>query len=162
MFELYQVGLAFISLLLGLIIWAAVTWNKRSKVQDHQLATPTYTEFSSQGSVGFYVATTFADRPLDRVSAHGLGFAGRANVEVSEQGVQVSRIGERSFLIEKESLIDLSRTAGVIDKVVEKDGLLSMRWKLGDTELESHFRFTSSLARDEVANKASQLLVGIK
>jgi hypothetical protein len=162
MFELYQVGLAFISLLVGVIIWAGVTWRKRASAQDIQIARPAYTDFSPYGSSGFYVATTFADRPLDRVSAHGLGFAGKANIEVSEQGIKISRIGERSFWIERASLIDLARTSGVIDKVVEKGGLLSLRWKLGSSELETHLRFTSSLVRDDVAVKISNLLVGAK
>jgi hypothetical protein len=162
MFELYQVGLAFISLLIGLVIWAGVTWSKRSKSQGGLLPVPSWIEFSDQGSSGFYVATTFAGRPLERVSAHGLGFAGRANIAISEQGVSISRVGERSFLIDKKSLLDLARTSGVIDKVVEKDGLLSLRWKLGDSEIESHFRFANAFSRDEVASKISNLLVGSK
>jgi len=162
MFELYQVGLAFTSLLLGVIIWAGVTWKNRAKAQDLELATPSYTEFSEQGISGHYVATTFADRPLDRVSAHGLGFAGKSIIEVSEGGVQISRVGEKSFQIKKLSLLDLTRSSAVIDRAVEKDGLLSLRWKLGDTELESHFRFTSSQSRDHVAREVSNLLVGVK
>ena len=162
MFELYQVGLALIAGLIGLIVWAGVTWRNRAKAQDRQLATPEFTEFKDVGSGGFYVATTFADRPLDRVSAHGLGFAGKANVHVSESKVEVFRSGEQSFVISSSALVDLSRTAGVIDKVVEKDGLLSLRWQLGDAELESHFRFPNSQARDEIALKVSKLIVGTK
>lgn len=162
MFELYQVGIAFILLLISVFVWAGVAWSKRSKAQDTELDTPIFIVFDNQGSNGFYVATTFAGRPLDRVSAHGLGFAGKANVDVSDEGVSISRVGEKSFLIGKKSLLDLSRTSGVIDKVVEKDGLLSLRWKLGTNELESHFRFASSSVRDEVANKVSKLLVGAK
>ena len=160
MFELYQVGLAFIALLLGTIAWAIVSWRKKSKVQDLQLPKPDFTEYKSAGNNGLYVATTFANRPLDRVSAHGLGFAGKARVSVSAEGVQVSRTGERSFMIKRSSLIDLVRSSAVIDKAVEKDGLLSIVWKLGDSELESHFRFASSKARDEVALEVSELLVG--
>jgi len=59
-------------------------------------------------------------------------------------------------------LLDLTRSSAVIDRAVEKDGLLSLRWKLGDTELESHFRFTSSQSRDHVAREVSNLLVGVK
>jgi hypothetical protein len=162
MFELYQVGLAFVAALFGLIVWAGVTWRNRSKAQGRQLATPDFTDFSDVGSSGLYVATTFAGRPLERVSAHGLGFAGKANVHVSDSEVQVFRSGERSFTINSSALVDLSRTSGVIDKVVEKDGLLSLRWQLGDAELESHFRFASSQARDEIALKVSQLIVGAK
>lgn len=161
MFELYQVGLAFIALLIGIVVWAGVTWSNKSKAQDKQISAPEYISFSNSGSAGLYVATTFADRPLDRVSAHGLGFAGKASVEVSDTGIQVYRTGERSFRINSSAIVDLARTSGVIDKVVEKDGLLSIRWKLGKTELETHFRFTSSQARDQVALRVSELIVGV-
>jgi hypothetical protein len=162
MFELYQVGLIFIAVLIGVISLAGVTWRKKSKAQDLVLATPEYTEFSNTGTNGFYVATTFAGRPLNRVSAHGLGFAGKAFLDVSDQGVRVHRIGERSFRIDSSALVDLARTSGVIDKVVEKDGLLSLRWVLGTTELETHFRFANSQSRDEIALKVSKLIVGVK
>lgn len=162
MFELYQVGLAFAAVLLGVIAWAGVTWRKRSKAQDLEIATPVYTEFSNVGTNGYYIATTYAGRPLHRVSAHGLGFAGKAFLDVSDQGVRVHRIGERSFKIDSSSLLDLARTSGVIDKVVEKDGLLSLRWKLGATELETHLRFANSQSRDEIALRVSKLIVGVK
>jgi hypothetical protein len=162
MFELYQVGLAFAAVLLGVIAWAGVTWRKRSKAQDLEIATPEYTEFSNVGTNGYYIATTYAGQPLHRVSAHGLGFAGKAFLDVSEQGVRVHRIGERSFRIDSSSLLDLARTSGVIDKVVEKDGLLSLRWKLGSTKLETHLRFANSQSRDEIALRVSKLIVGVK
>jgi hypothetical protein len=144
------------------IAWAGVTWRKRSKAQDLEIATPEYTEFSNVGTNGYYIATTYAGQPLHRVSAHGLGFAGKAFLDVSEQGVRVHRIGERSFRIDSSSLLDLARTSGVIDKVVEKDGLLSLRWKLGATELETHLRFANSQSRDEIALRVSKLIVGVK
>ena len=162
MFELYQVGLAFAAVLLSVIAWAGVTWRKRSRAQDLEIATPEYTEFSNVGTNGYYIATTYAGQPLHRVSAHGLGFAGKAFLDVSEQGVRVHRIGERSFRIDSSSLLDLARTSGVIDKVVEKDGLLSLRWKLGVTELETHLRFANSQSRDEIALRVSKLIVGVK
>jgi hypothetical protein len=162
MFELYQVGLAFAAVFLGVIAWAGVAWRKRSKAQDLEIATPEYTEFSNVGTNGYYIATTYAGQPLHRVSAHGLGFAGKTFLDVSEQGVRVHRIGERSFRIDSSSLLDLARTSGVIDKVVEKDGLLSLRWKLGATELETHLRFANSQSRDEIALRVSKLIVGVK
>jgi hypothetical protein len=162
MFELYQVGLAFVAVLLGVIAWAGAIWRKKSKAQDLELATPEYTEFSNVGTNGFYVATTFAGQPLNRVSAHGLGFAGKASVSVSSQGVEIYRTGERSFKIDSSALLDLARTSGVIDKVVEKDGLLSLRWKLGNSELESYFRFANSQARDEIVLQVSELIVRVK
>jgi hypothetical protein len=91
-----------------------------------------------------------------------LGFAGKTFLDVSDQGIRVSRVGERSFRIDSSALLDLARSSGVIDKVVEKDGLLSLRWMLGSTELETHFRFVNSQSRDEIALKISKLIVGVK
>ena len=162
MFELYQVGLAFVALLIGIFVWAGIVWSNRSKAQSMKIVSPEEIDFSTRGSSGFYVATTFADRPLDRVSAHGLGFGGKATVEVSKDGINVSRTGEKSFRIAKSSLVDIARTSVVIDRAVEKDGLLSLRWNLGDAVLESHFRFPSSSERDQVAVAVANLLVGAK
>lgn len=162
MFDLYQVGLAFIALLIGLVVWAAVVWSKRSKSQGLDIVSPEFIDYGNRGSNGYYVATTFADRPLDRVSAHGLGFAGKAMVEVSSAGVEVFRTGEQSFRIPKSALVDIARTSVVIDKAVEKDGILSLRWKLGQAELESHFRFPNSTERNQVARTVANLLVGVK
>jgi hypothetical protein len=48
----------------------------------------------------------------------------------------------------------------VIDKAVEKEGLLSLRWKLGQAVVESHFRFPTSNERDLLGKEVANLLVG--
>jgi hypothetical protein len=158
MLELYQVGLIAIAILLGFIALAAKGWKNREISQGIVLDKPHFTEFTDEGSIGSYVATTFADRPLDRVSAHGLGYPGKARVFVSNAGVQISRSGEKCFLISSSSILGISRTSAVIDRAVEKDGLLSLRWKLGESELESHLRFASAATRDLVAVHVSEIL----
>ena len=162
MLELYQVGLIAIAVLCVLIALAARSWVKKANTQNIVLAMPQFSEFVDDGDSGSYVATTFAGRPLDRVSAHGLAYAGKARVLVDDKGVQISRTGEKSFLIGKASLLSVSRSSAVIDKAVEKDGLLSLRWKLGESEVETHLRFTSAQSRDFVATGASELLRSIK
>jgi hypothetical protein len=158
MLELYQVGLIAIAILIA-FIWLAVRgWEKRVSSQSVALEKPYFTDFKDEGSIGSYVATTFADRPLDRVSAHGLGYPGKARVYVDKTGIQISRTGEKCFQIESSSLLGVSRTSTVIDKAVEKDGLLSLRWKLGESELESHLRFANASERDLVANDVAALL----
>ena len=160
MLELYQVGLVFVALLIGIFVLAVRSWVTRSKAQSNQIGSPDFIDYSNHGHSGLYVATTFEDRPLDRVTAHGLGFAGKAVVGVSAVGVTVSRTGEKSFRIPTSSLIDISRTSAVIDKTVEKDGLLSLRWKLGQAVVESHFRFPTSNERDLLGKAVANLLVG--
>lgn len=160
MFELYQVGLFFILLLLALIYLAYLASRKRSRSQEIQVSAPDFIEFTSGGNSCLYVATTFADRPLSRITAHGLAFGGRANVAVSASEVRISRVGEISFRIGAESLIKTSKTTAVIDRAVEKDGLVSIRWMLGNAEVESHFRFPDSEARLVVEQGLGFLIAG--
>lgn len=161
MLELYQVGLIALALLGVLVFLAIQAWFRRANKQATSLAIPQFTDFNDNGRAGSYVTTTFAEKGLDRISAHGLGFSGKALVMVNKDGVQVSRKGEKSFLINKASLVGLSRSSAVIDKAVEKDGLLSLRWRLGDSEVESHFRFASSEERESVAREVSSLIGGV-
>lgn len=161
MLELYQVGLIALALLVAFVLLAIQAWFKRTSRQATSLATPQFTDFIDNGRAGSYVTTTFAEKALDRISAHGLGFSGKALVMVNKDGVQVSRKGEKSFLINKASLVGLSRSSAVIDKAVEKDGLLSLRWRLGDSEVESHFRFASSDDRESLAREVSSLIGGV-
>jgi hypothetical protein len=159
--ELYQVGLIALAILGAFVLLSIQAWFRRTNRQATSLASPQFTDFINNGRAGSYVTTTFAERALDRISAHGLGFSGKALVLVNEDGVQVSRKGEKSFLINKASLVGLSRSSAVIDKAVEKDGLLSLRWRLGDSEVESHFRFASSEEREIVAREVSSLVGGV-
>lgn len=158
MLELYQVGLIAIAILVVFIFLAARGWSRRTMTQGDLMEKPFFTDYKDEGSIGSYVATTFADRPLERVSAHGLGYPGKARVFVDKSGVQISRTGEKCFQIRSPFLLGISRTSAVIDKAVEKDGLLSLRWKLGESEVESHLRFANAAARDLVANDVSALL----
>jgi hypothetical protein len=109
----------------------------------------------------FYVATVFADRPLDRVWAYGLGIRGKAKIGLSSQGVSVHRVGERGFLIPAPLITGLISTQATIDKGVERDGLTTILWTQGEIELQSVFRFTNPKVR---ANFSSQLqtMIGAK
>jgi hypothetical protein len=55
-------------------------------------------------------------------------------------------------------LIDLGSASAVIDRAVEKDGLVSIKWKLGSQELESHFRFVDASLRSKLLSELSSLV----
>ena len=57
----------------------------------------------------FYVATVFANNPLDRVWAHGLGPRGKAMIGQSISELVISRVGEKSFVIPFDSIEHLGR-----------------------------------------------------
>lgn len=156
--ETYQVGIISLAIFTLIGLAAFVTWRNRMKSQEQFLQAPDFIEGTTNGSKGFYVATTFADRPLDRVSGHGLAHRGVAFVEVSNKGVSISRIGEESFRIPAGDLLGVAMATAVIDRAVEKDGLISIRWRLGTEELETHFRFVGASERYRVLEQLSEVV----
>lgn len=87
-----------------------------------------------------YVATTRADNPLDRVVASGLGFRSRANLVVAEHGIALALTGAPVRFIPRQTLRGAGRATWTIDRVVEQDGLATIRWQLGADAVDSYFR----------------------
>lgn len=157
--ETYHVGLIALGFFALLAVFAFFAWRRRMNAQQTLLSKPLASEGATSGSSCFYVATTFANRPLDRVIAHGLAHRGHASISVGEKGLSVERTGEVGFFIPSSDLVEISRGAAVIDRAVEKEGLVVIKWKLGGVELESHFRFVDARMRAETLN-ALKTLVG--
>ena len=152
-------GLIALGLFSLFAITALITWRRRMAVQALLLEVPVGIESSFAATNCFYVATTFSERPLERVIAHGLAHRGHARLAVTGSGVEVSRVGEFGFLIPAADLIEVSLGSAVIDRAVEKEGLVVIKWRLGAVELQTHFRFVSSELRWE-ALEALKPLVG--
>lgn len=156
--QTYQVGLIGLALFAILALLALVSWRRRVFVQQAMLPKPLEVPGSSGGGKCFYVATTFADNPLERIVAYGLAHRGIAHLRVLDTGLEVSRTGEMSFLVPKEDVIQIGTSSAVIDRAVEKDGLVSISWRLGSNNVESHFRFADSQQRSEMLSKISGLV----
>lgn len=89
---------------------------------------------------GWYVATTRADEPLERIAVHGLGFRARASAAVHSEGLVLAVRGRQPFLIASTALRGAGRATWAIDRVVERDGLVLIGWLLGDTPVDSYLR----------------------
>ena len=111
-------------------------------------------------AAGQYVATVFADRPLEKVVTGGLGFRGKALLIVTDQAVGVERVGEESFVILGSALIEVTRANATIDRAVEPDGLLSLGWRLGGTEVASQFRIDAEADTAELSVALKNLIQG--
>ena len=156
--ETYQVGLLALGLFGLFSIIAVVTWHRRMAAQQLVLPVPIAIENSLIGNNCFYVATTFSDRPLERVIAHGLAHRGHARLAITATGLEVSRIGEQSFRIPKRDLVEVSMGSAVIDRVVENNGLVVINWKLGQVELQTHFRFVDNDHRSKTLDSLRSLV----
>jgi hypothetical protein len=88
----------------------------------------------------FYVATTPADAPLERITVHGLGFRGRAEIAVAAVGIRLDIAGERPAFIPAVDLRGVGRATWTIDRAVGGSGLVFVRWLLGDAEVDSYLR----------------------
>ncbi len=88
----------------------------------------------------FYVATTIAGEPLNRVAVSGLGFRGRATVRLVEGGLVLSIAGEPDAFVPVADLRDADRATWTIDRVVESDGLALVAWTLGGVAVDSYLR----------------------
>lgn len=89
---------------------------------------------------GFYVATTHAERPTDRIAVRGLGFRARAGVAVHPEGVVLSIAGQPDAFIPTSTIIGVGLAAWTIDRVVGTDGLVFIRWRLGGANVDTNLR----------------------
>lgn len=89
---------------------------------------------------GFYVATTRADAPTDRIAVRGLAFRGRAGVTVHPDGVVLSIAGQPDAFIPKSAVVGVGAATWTIDRVVGKDGLVFVRWTFGDVEVDTNLK----------------------
>jgi hypothetical protein len=94
---------------------------------------------------GKYVATTAAGRPLDRIAVRGLGFRSAASLTVTDTGLLVQRPGSDDLWIPRADIVDRRTATWTIDRVVERDGLELVEWRLGDNPVDSYFRLAEPL-----------------
>jgi hypothetical protein len=158
--QTYQVGLIGLALFAILAAFAFLAWKRRVRDQERLLDKPVLIAERTSGHSAFYVATTFANRPLDRVIAFGLAHRGRCTLHSSPSGIDVSRVGEVSFQIPRTALLGVGASSAVIDRAVETNGLITLRWRLGKEEVESHFRFVSDRVQTEALNDLD-LVIGV-
>lgn len=89
---------------------------------------------------GTYVCTTLAGNWLDRVAAHGLGLRAAAVLAVHPTGLLLSRDGADPVWISAADVTGVGESAGMAGKVPARPELLVVRWRCGDTELDTGLR----------------------
>jgi hypothetical protein len=122
------IGLAV--LLIALMAWG---WIRRSR-RDAGLAAP-HGELPEGATVlasfdGLYVATTAHERPLERLAIRGLAFRSRATIVVSDAGVALDLTGQSRVVLTVDRLVAVEQATVAIDRVVEKEGLTRISWRL--------------------------------
>ncbi|MBD8024142.1 PH-like domain-containing protein [Microbacterium gallinarum] len=143
---LIMVGAALLVLALG--TWA---WLRRGK-RDGGLQAPVgeipagVTTRSVHPAL--YVATTRHDEPLERLAIRGLTYRSRADLTVTDGGVALDLTGQPRVFIDADRIAGAGQATVAIDRVVERDGLLRLSWRLDDgTVVDSYLRPQDASAR---------------
>ena len=151
------------SLFILLVAVAVRAWRSRVANQQTSFDEPLEAlEYFGQlvaSAKAFYVATTFAANPLERIGAYGLGARGFAQVFVFSEGLLVVRNGERPLAIDKSAIESVSLSQVAIDKAVESGGLVQIDWLQNGVELSTHLRIVEPQSRQQVTNAISSIIM---
>ncbi len=78
----------------------------------------------------------------------GLGFRSRAELTVTSAGVALDLTGQPRFFLPSERIVDVGQATVAIDRVVEKDGLVRIAWRIEPgTLVDSYIRPQDASAR---------------
>lgn len=147
------IGVAMLSLvpILGLAAFLAV--RRKASIQAGQLGAAPQPPLESASIRTFdrlfYVATTFSDKPLERLWAYGLGSRGYASLKIHKDGVSILRQGEKAFFLPREGLA-VSTSRATIDRGTESNGLIQLHWQLGEEHLTTLIRAQSTKLHAEI------------
>ena len=150
---------AFLALILGAMVWA---WRGRRRRDAAIPALPAAPESLHPILTAdvFYVATSRAGQPLERLALPGLGFRARAELIVATEGLLLQIPGEHPVFIPADRIADASTATWTIDRVVESDGLIRVRWSTGIPTpdfAESYLRLIESPRQTEVLEAIRRL-----
>jgi len=104
-----------------------------------------------------YVATTEVGQPMERVAVAPLAFRGKARVGVAPGGVVIDVVGEGLAGIPAACVVGTGLATWTIDKAVDPDGLIFLRWTWGELAVESYFRVVDH-PRDEVLGELHSVM----
>jgi hypothetical protein len=130
---------------------------RQARLPEPQPLDVSATADTSASVAGTYVSTTRGGHWMDRVTAHGLGTLGRAQLAADDAALLVVREGARSFRIPADDLLSVRRERGIAGKVREPEGIVVVTWRLGDHELDTGFRPERAREADDVERMVARL-----
>ncbi|MFI9820151.1 hypothetical protein ACIHFC_06665 [Streptomyces sp. NPDC052013] len=101
---------------------------------------------------GRYHGSTTAGQWLDRIVAHGLGTRSRAELTLTDAGLEVVRPGANDFFIPVGALREARLDKGIAGKVLTEGGLLVVTWQHGERLIDSGFRSDHAAEHNEWAD----------
>ncbi|GAA3241764.1 hypothetical protein MTQ10_00690 [Streptomyces sp. XM83C] len=133
-----------ILLFIALVYWLMREgWKWRGTLQSDLPELPTAPDSPGEAKLtmsGRYHGSTTAGQWLDRIVAHGLGTRSRAELTLTDAGLDVVRPGAADFFVPTGALRGARLDKGIAGKVLTEGGLLVVTWAHGDRLIDSGFR----------------------
>lgn len=144
--------LATLAVLVGLV--ALMWWGYRNR-RKRQTALPAFPTAPAQllaavragtaepllpPSTGVYASTVTDASWQDRVAVGDVGFRAEATAHLLADGVLFDRTGAEPVWIPRDTVLDARTAPGIAGKVMGRDGLLVVRWRLDGHEFDTGFR----------------------
>ncbi|MCW5254070.1 MULTISPECIES: hypothetical protein [unclassified Streptomyces] len=98
---------------------------------------------------GRYHGSTTAGQWLDRIVARGLGTRSRAELSLTDAGLDVVRPGADDFFVPAAALRGARLDKGIAGKVLTEGGLLVITWEHGGRLIDSGFRADHAAEHNE-------------
>lgn len=146
-------GALVLMIAVAVVALAGLAWSWRRRTRRDAGFSAPVGELPSNAHVlarfsGLYVATTRHDEPLERLAIRGLGFRSRADITVADAGVVLDLPGQPRMLLPADDLVDTAQATVAIDRVVERDGLARVSWRIErDTVVDTYLRPQDASAR---------------
>lgn len=162
--ELRYAILAVVSIgLLAAALWGMLRgWRRRAAARVPAPSGPLGGPAISSWRDVLYVATSLRGEPLERVAIRPLGYRGRADIVLREDGADIAIRGEEPFGIPARMMRGVARGTATIDRVVERGGLTVLFWATGPedapVELESAFRIVDERERERLIASLETLI----
>ncbi len=120
-------------------------WRRRAQRQQELIGNlpgiPDELGAASSHSRGMYVGSTFAPAWNERVTAGDLGYRSKAVLTRYPEGIMLERIRANPIWIPQESITAVRTERGIAGKVVARNGILAIRWRLpSGVEIDTGFR----------------------
>lgn len=107
------------------------------------LGVPEHAEVTGRSEI-LYVATTKHDEPLERLAISPLTYRARGELVLTDRGVALSLDGAPTVFLASARLLTADRATVAIDRVVERDGLIRLVWRVADgIHVDSYIRLAS-------------------
>ncbi|MFF0890848.1 hypothetical protein ACFY3O_17575 [Streptomyces sp. NPDC001046] len=146
----WVVGLA---LFVALVYWLMREgWKWRGTLQGDLPELPTAPDDPGPARLtmtGRYHGSTTAGQWLDRIVARGLGARSRAELTLTDAGLDVVRPGASDFFVPAAALREARLDKGIAGKVLTEGGLLVVTWEHGDRLIDSGFRSDHAAEHNE-------------